>query len=317
MNDFLVTVVCVAYNHEEYIRDALDNFAAQKTNFKFKVVVHDNASTDNTPKIIQEYAEKYPGLFFPILQKENQKRGFMRTFIQPQLEGKYFAICEGDDYWCDPNKLQEQFDFMEQHPDYVACVHNTLKYDCRTNKGTPFYENGKSRDIKLEDVVWKGGAAFHLSSLFGKKEYFLVPDEIRLLGNGDYSRAIYLTLSGKVRFLNKIMSVYRYYANGSCTARTFSKPDLNKVIQLDRNIIIMLDKLDKYSEGKYTGLFHEVMKAKEADILFKQKNIVTLLQTKITSERFSKNTAQPGRAFCLQGRCARFCNARDLLSCLR
>jgi len=283
MNDFLVTVVCFAYNHEEYIRDALDNFAAQKTNFKFKVIVHDDASTDNTPKIIQEYAEKYPGLFFPILQKENQYKtnpGFIRTFIQPQLEGKYFAICEGDDYWCDPNKLQEQFDFMEQHPDYVACVHNTLKFDCRNNKAAPFYKNGKSRDIKLEDVVWKGGAAFHLSSLFGKKEYFLVPDEIKLVGSGDYSRAIYLTLSGKVRFLNKTMSVYRYFSNGSWTAKTFSKPDPKRGILLDQNKIIMLEKCDQYSEGKYTGLFHKAIKAKEADILFKQKKYRDIVANK-------------------------------------
>ena len=83
MNDILVTVVCFAYNHEEYIRDALDNFAAQKTYFRFKVIVHDDASTDNTPTIIQEYAAKYPGLFVPILQKENQYQtnpGFIRTF---------------------------------------------------------------------------------------------------------------------------------------------------------------------------------------------------------------------------------------------
>lgn len=84
--------------------------------------------------------------FVPILQKENQYqagKGIMRNHIQPLLEGEYFALCEGDDYWCDPHKLQEQVDFMKNHRDYVACVHNTLRYDCRDKKMQLMYKKGK------------------------------------------------------------------------------------------------------------------------------------------------------------------------------
>ena len=291
MNDILVTVVCVAYNHEEYIRDALDSFAAQKTNFRFKVIVHDDASTDNTPKIIQEYAEKYPDLFVPILQKENQYqagKGIMRNLIQPLLEGAYFALCEGDDYWCDPGKLQEQVDFMRNHEDYVACVHNTLRYNCRDNKTKLMYKKGKSRDITLEDVVWKGGAAFHTSSLLAKKELFLTPHEIINRRSGDYSKAIFLTLSGKVRFLNKTMSVYRYFSKGSWTTTTFSGLDSDQAIMLDREKIDMLKRCDQYSGGRYTDTFQEVIRAKEADILFKQKKYRDIVSNKYYLGAFHK-----------------------------
>ena len=257
MGGVLVTVVCITYNHEKYIRNALDGFLSQKTDFQYKIVIHDDASTDNTQAIIREYAEKYPELFVPILQEENQYQagiGIMRNYIQPLLEGEYFALCEGDDYWCAPDKLQEQVDFMKNHEDYVACVHNTLRYDCRNNKSTLMYKKGRSRDITLEDVIWRGGSAFHTSSILAKKELFLIPNEIINRWFGDYSRAIYLTLSGKVRFLNKTMSVYRYFSKGSWTVNTFSEMDSDKAIMLDREKIDMLERCDKYALGSVRPL---------------------------------------------------------------
>ena len=257
MGGVLVTVVCITYNHEKYIRYALDGFLSQKTDFQYKIVIHDDASTDNTQAIIREYAEKYPELFVPILQEENQYQagiGIMRNYIQPLLEGEYFALCEGDDYWCAPDKLQEQVDFMKNHEDYVACVHNTLRYDCRNNKSTLMYKKGRSRDITLEDVIWRGGSAFHTSSILAKKELFLIPNEIINRWFGDYSRAIYLTLSGKVRFLNKTMSVYRYFSKGSWTVNTFSEMDSDKAIMLDREKIDMLERCDKYALGSVRPL---------------------------------------------------------------
>jgi len=97
MGGVLFTVVCITYNHEKYIRNALDGFLSQKTDFQYNIVIHDDVSTDNTQAIIREYAEKYPELFVPILQEENQYQagiGIMRNYIQPLLEGEYFALCE-------------------------------------------------------------------------------------------------------------------------------------------------------------------------------------------------------------------------------
>lgn len=121
----LVTITCVAYNEADYIRKTLDGFVMQKTSFPFVALVHDDVSTDNTSEIIMEYARKYPDIIVPIIEKEN-------LFTQKKLEStmndhiaktgcKYVAICEGDDWWIDPYKLQKQVDYMERHPDCVMC----------------------------------------------------------------------------------------------------------------------------------------------------------------------------------------------------
>lgn len=123
-----VSICCITYNHEKYIRDALEGFVMQKTNFKFEAIVHDDASTDNTTTIIREYAEKYPDIIKPIIETENQfskQDGSLNKIMISACKGKYIAFCEGDDYWTDPYKLQKQVDFMENHPGcsltYHAC----------------------------------------------------------------------------------------------------------------------------------------------------------------------------------------------------
>ena len=99
MNDVEVTVYCTVYNHGKFLRDCLEGFVNQKTNFKYKVIVHDDASTDNSADIIREYAEKYPEIIEPIYQTENQYSKRVRivpTYIYPRMEGKYIAICEAN-----------------------------------------------------------------------------------------------------------------------------------------------------------------------------------------------------------------------------
>lgn len=120
----LVSVICTVYNHESYLRDCFNGFIIQQTSFPIEILVHDDASTDNSASIIQEYTANYPDIFKPIYQKENQfskgKDIFQITVTQAQ--GKYIALCEGDDYWTDPLKLQKQIDILESNPD-VTLVH--------------------------------------------------------------------------------------------------------------------------------------------------------------------------------------------------
>lgn len=125
----LVVIPCITYNHEPYIRDALEGFVMQKTNFPFIAIVHDDASTDKTAEIIREYADNYPDIIKPIYETENQyskKDGSLGKIIRDAIANsgaKYVAMCEGDDYWTDPLKLQKQVDFLESHPDYSMCFH--------------------------------------------------------------------------------------------------------------------------------------------------------------------------------------------------
>lgn len=132
----MVSIACITYNQEKYIRQCLDGFLMQKTNFAYEIVIHDDASTDRTQAIITEYSEKYPNLFRPILQKENkykEGKGILARFVFPECKGKYIALCEGDDYWTDPLKLQKQVDFMEYHQEYVMCSHNCDNLDMNGN----------------------------------------------------------------------------------------------------------------------------------------------------------------------------------------
>lgn len=123
----LVSIWCLAYNQEQYVRQCLDGFIMQKTNFQFEIVIHDDASTDNTAAIIKEYAVNYPKLIKPILEIENQylkHDGSIRKIMHIACSGKYIAYCEADDYWIDPLKLQKQVDFLESHQEYGMCYTN-------------------------------------------------------------------------------------------------------------------------------------------------------------------------------------------------
>lgn len=123
----LVIIRCITYNHEPYIRQCLDGIVMQKTTFPFFAVVHDDASTDGTASIIREYAEKYTDIIHPIFETQNQYSkhdGSLRRIMDDACkDAKYIAICEGDDYWTDPLKLQKQVVFLEEHPDYSLCCH--------------------------------------------------------------------------------------------------------------------------------------------------------------------------------------------------
>lgn len=122
----LVSVVVQTYNQEQYIAECLDGILSQQTDFPIEVIVFDDASTDATPQIVRRYAEQYPELIRPVFMTENQwSRGFDAFFTEmlPLLRGKYWAGCDGDDYWTYPHKLQRQADFLESHTDYVMCLH--------------------------------------------------------------------------------------------------------------------------------------------------------------------------------------------------
>ena len=126
-----VTVRCTTYNHAPYIRKTLDHFVNQRVNFRFEILIHDDASTDGTADIIREYMEKYPDLFVGILQTENQysKGKSITAILYQKARGKYIAMCEGDDFWPDLDMLQQQFDFLESHPEHSAVAGVTEFFD--------------------------------------------------------------------------------------------------------------------------------------------------------------------------------------------
>jgi glycosyltransferase involved in cell wall biosynthesis len=258
----LVSAYCLAYNHGLYIRDALEGFVNQKTNFSYEVFVHDDASDDNTQEIIREYEKKYPHIIKGIYQKDNQySKGIpiVRTYIAPLMQGKYIATCEGDDYWIDENKLQKQFDVMEGNKNLSACVHNTIFWFASNNKKKINYSRKYEGILPKEKIFKEGGSAYHTSSVFMRKEYLFTPKEFSIKHCGDYSRAIYLGLCGDIYYFKKPMSVSRRGVPGSWSKRI----DREKMLVMYKTSIEALRNADAYSQQKYHDAFYRSIRMQE------------------------------------------------------
>lgn len=225
-NDVLVSVCCITYNHEKYIRNALEGFVNQKTSFSYEVIIHDDASTDSTAKIIREYEKKYPEIIKPIYQKENQySRGGRITprFVYPQVKGKYMAFCEGDDFWTDPEKLQRQVEVLENHKNCAICFNKVEHTNISGERLGTFQPRDdvpvgviNSLDYLSFEVFpsffWNMG--FQLSgcmlrtNLYGEflkdKSAFAAAFDV-----GDLPLFLYMGLKGDAYYINKSMSCFR------------------------------------------------------------------------------------------------------------
>lgn len=252
-----VSVICLAYNHEKYIRRCLDGFVMQKTTFPFEVLVHDDASTDGTADIIREYAEKYPEIIKPVLQKENQYSKHVRIIqvhLLDKAQGEYLAWCEGDDYWTDENKLQKQVAFLDEHPDYSCCYHRVLCKNLSNNSTRYIPAITESRDFSLDEIVQKG-AVFHLSSaVIRSYVYKEKPDSLSAKRFGDVTLYLYGAIRGKCYVLSDVMSVYNHGTEGSYTNR-MKAASVQSRIEHEQDYITLLEKANALSNYQYESAF--------------------------------------------------------------
>lgn len=212
MNNILVSISCITYNQEKYISEALESFLMQKTNFKYEILIHDDASTDKTVDIIRKYEKKYPDIIKPIYQTENQySKGTKINVVYnyPRAQGKYIALCEGDDYWTDNNKLQTQINYMEQHPKCTLCLHSSIAVS-KDNEflGKLFYYK-ENRIATAEEIISQTVAGATSSMLFPTSLVSCLPNYYFFAHIGDYPLKIYLASKGCVYHMSKIMSAYR------------------------------------------------------------------------------------------------------------
>ena len=257
-NGIAVSVICNAYNHEKYIRDALEGFVTQKTTFPFEVLVHDDASTDRTAEIIREYEEKYPDIIKPIYQTENQysqRLGAVDEIQAQRVTGKYIAFCEGDDYWTDPLKLQKQYDFMEQNPEYTLCGTSTQWMNMLTGKVEAKSCTECDRDVDLEEFLFPtNGRPFPTVSFFMKPEIWTQLPQWQF-PVGDLPMTYYATMQGKVRMLADITCVYRWYAAGSWTSRNDGNPAMRA--KSCENMIRGMENMNRQTDYRYDELIQK------------------------------------------------------------
>lgn len=217
----VVSIICPVYNHGKYIAQTLDGFVTQKTDFPFEIIVHDDASTDNTVVVLKEYEIKYPGLFSNIYQKENQfsksiHNGSKTTFAKAR--GKYLTLCEGDDFWNDSYKLQKQVDFLEKNPGYVGCFHNVEeRYENDDNKASFLYcDYPESRDLSFGDLSFSNTIPT-CSVVFRSKLFEKFPDWFYQLKIGDWPLHLLNAQFGNYWYLPKIMAVHRIHTQSYWT----------------------------------------------------------------------------------------------------
>lgn len=215
----------------------------QKTTFRFEVIIHDDASTDNTASVIKEYGEKYPNIIIPILQKENQFSKGIRpsqTYVWPKAQGKYIALCEGDDYWIDPYKLQKQVDFLEKYLDYSFVYTPARVIDQKTGEIKKIRNKNNINSVNNIDLDWvlKNGAAwFPTASVLFKKIVVegVVKDWFNRHSTGDYPLAILAVLKGKIGYLATISCVYRIQGNSVSNKKFSSKNECIKDVDQKYN----------------------------------------------------------------------------------
>lgn len=240
-SEIMVSICCITYNHEKYIAQALDGFLMQKTNFRYEIIIGEDCSTDNTKKIIEDYCLNYPGKVQIVTDTVNvggTKNG-IRTF--DHAKGKYIAICDGDDYWTDPLKLQKQIDFMESQQDCVMCCHYSRVIN---DKGELIYENPApvSLEFAYEDVLLGRKEETRTSSILMKNKL-----QIKQISSNDWFYRVYGTDTffklyalakegGKIYVLPEVMSVYRLH-NGGIWSMIDSKLRKKRMIS-DFNIMI-------------------------------------------------------------------------------
>lgn len=271
----LVSICCMTYNHEKYIRDAIESFLMQETDFKFEVLIHDDASTDRTADIIRSYEKKYPEIIKPIYQTENQySKGVIisSTFNFPRAKGKYIAFCEGDDYWTDPKKLQKQINEMSKYPEYNLSFHPAvIKWvdGSRKDKLMSAYSK-ETKVFETKEVILMGGGGMPTNSLVFKKE--VIPEIIAFFNLvkeapfGDHYIQILGSIDNGALFIPDVMGVYRQGVEGSwCNGRRNSNKDA--YLKVSMNKITANKKMDVFTNHNYSDNFSAMNRRESINLL--------------------------------------------------
>lgn len=211
LSEPLVSIAVITYNQEKFISQTIDGILMQKTSFPIEIIISEDCSTDNTRKICIDYYEKYPEIIKLNLPETNM--GSMPNFIYTLnlCKGKYIAICEGDDYWIDENKLQRQVDFLESNPDFSLSAHNSLTLG---HNGKMIYNPPLDRTVyTTTDIIGLNWSIMTASIMFRRSD-LSIPEWFKKVKNGDYALQLILSTKGKINYIPEYMSVYRRHAGG-------------------------------------------------------------------------------------------------------
>lgn len=265
----LVVARITTYNHEPYIRHCIEGVLMQKTTFPVSVAILEDFSTDKTAEIIKEYESKHPKLITALYMPFNtygkpERRELAKPIVEETQKAKYIAICEGDDYWIDPLKLQKQVDFLEQNPDYSMCFHNAIIYENTYKRRHVFLFNkfNSDRDLTIDDIVCKW--VVPTASMVYRKKYSARPDWMTLIYSGDYSLLLALYLKGKMKYLDSVSSIYRkHFTESSVSTNTDSNFVRNQHI-------LLLESFNQGTKYKYDSVISHRINSIKKEIALRE-----------------------------------------------
>lgn len=281
----LVAIHCLVYNHEPYLRDCFEGFIMQQTNFQFVAIVHDDASTDNSVAIIREYEEKYPHIFKPIYETENQYSkcdGSIDRIMEEAINtscAKYVAMCEGDDYWIDPFKLQKQVDFMESNQDYGLCYtdYNRLEDASQTLIQSMFEKQKQCRPTSYEQHLLKPGYLAPMTWLY-RHELMDIVTKANVFTDGTYAYMLEFMYNSKIAYIPEVTAVYRSHV-GSASSPIGNKALFRYTVGVFRTQIHYTQKYPCSEEFKRKVLMRGYLSKLPIAIMAEQEEFVQEAKT--------------------------------------
>jgi glycosyltransferase involved in cell wall biosynthesis len=214
MSIYLVDILMPVYNQEKFIQDALNGVVMQKTSFKYRLVIGEDFSTDRTRSIIERYVREYPDIIEAFYREKNLGPYGNSGLLFKEMKAKYIAICEGDDYWTDPFKLQKQVDFMESNPEYSICYHLVEilnadgKFEPETLNTSVMPRTYTVQDLALGNIIHTPSVLFR-NGLIGE-----FPEWFTKCAAADYVMHMLNARKGKIYFMPEVMAVYRIHSGG-------------------------------------------------------------------------------------------------------
>ncbi len=278
-SDAEVLVICSTYNQEKYIGDALDGFVSQEADFVFHVLVHDDASTDATPQIVREYEANYPEIIKGIYEEQNQYRLGNYHWYNDYLEkstARYIALCEGDDYWIDPHKLQKQFDAMSKCSECNFCITNALLMDAGSGEliGKMMPRNKRDESILSRGPLLDSEDMMSLefiptATFFADRRMWLrEPRCPKDAFSGDRAHQLYLASTGTSIYLEDCTAVYRVNAQGS--AMVSWNFDRSARIASIEKYVKLYDHFNRYTDDKFADTVQPFRDDKVLSLMYAQ-----------------------------------------------
>lgn len=281
--EILVSISCITYNHAPYIRQCLDGFLMQQTNFAFEVLIHDDCSTDGTTEIIKEYELKYPDIIKPIYEEKNQyqqgKPSGSAIWNFPRAKGKYIAMCEGDDYWIDPLKLQKQVDILESDSNCSLVVSDGEYLFEKEGIVKPINPLGHrdSGIIPIDELFEEVGGLIPTASMVFRSSFSVMPEFFYKAPVGDKPIRMWLALNGTVFYMNEKTLVYRVGSVSSFGRMVATNHSYASSIY--RKMVDYFISFNAYTENKYTEVINRMIEKEEYMYYQRVRDVNRLMKT--------------------------------------